>query len=733
MGDDLQAKRRNILEDPPAPVVLDEISGESSQSDAELDMPFKMSEEKDKDKPQPALTTDEKVDRLIGRMDKFFECFNIVQKQSLKNEKSNNRKFKHLETAHNELLSTVVDSSRATDSRIADLESKLARCIETNKDLTDKVSSLVANHDRQTAIQHSINADTSKKMNTLQVNQGYTDKNVLDLASEVKERKIIISRVYEAADEDVKTTALECINKVINAAIAKIHPDDSLNGLRILMPNAIDNVFRIGKPRAGKYNRNISVTFIHVEDKDMLITARSSIKDNQEITYFISDDLTPDGRALKAKLKKISAIAKEKGHETKVSGNRVVLDSRPYASNELSMIPGEITSDLKQEKRVDGGIAYRGDKSIYSNFFYAPFNLGGEDYVHVEQYFQHQKALHHGDDPTAERILMLSDPLKIKVLGDSLESNDTWKARRMKTLYEGVSAKFRQNWPLQDELLRSKGLKLYEATTDPYFACGVGFDSNKWTTMDWTGENVSGLIVMKVRDELLLEISGETTGDNTLTQLVLERNESQLMDTDGSQNSSPLESTHIQQPVNTSASCTTSSQTALYTDVVKSPGKCRESFSHIPSGSQTTHKSRGSYHDGRGYHSRGRGRTSPAPYHPQPSFDNGRGRGRGRGNRRAQRRYPTTYSRRPQDKMSADDQNFIFGYATPSRYNEDGYVTPRKTTKSPTSHPGNPSNNGINWTNSLNLTEHQKKGLVALGLLPDSDFVKNIVSTSKKV
>lgn len=37
IGDDQQSKRRNILEDPPSLVTLDEISG-SSQSDAELDL-----------------------------------------------------------------------------------------------------------------------------------------------------------------------------------------------------------------------------------------------------------------------------------------------------------------------------------------------------------------------------------------------------------------------------------------------------------------------------------------------------------------------------------------------------------------------------------------------------------------------------------------------------------------------------------------------------------------------
>lgn len=258
--------------------------------------------------------------------------------------------------------------------------------------------------------QHCVNAENSKKINSLEINQGYTEKNVLDLASEVKERKIIISRVQESPNEDVKTTALESINKVVNAAIANIHPDASLNGLRILMPSAIDNVFRIGKPRGGNHRRNISVTVHSKEDKDMVVKARSLTKDEEKINFYISDDMTPDGRALKSELKRISTAAKLKGLDTKLTGNKVVVNSRAYASDELSMISGSLSSELKQEKQIGNGIVYKGDRSIYSNFFPAPFKLGGNDYVHVEQYYQYVKACHHNEDKTADRILKLSNP-----------------------------------------------------------------------------------------------------------------------------------------------------------------------------------------------------------------------------------------------------------------------------------------------------------------------------------
>lgn len=724
MGDDEQGKRRNIHDNPPSLICLDEISGESSQSDGETDILPRLDE-----RPLATLSTDEKVDCLIGRLDTFFECFNRVQKRASKTERKNNRKFKHLESAHNELLSNVVSASSSTALRIKDLEERLVRSEDANKDLLDKFSTLEANYERHVAAQHSVNADNHKKMDNFEMNLGYTDKNVLDLASEVKERKVIISRVLEATNEDVATTALEKINKVINTAIADIHPDDPLNGLRILMPKAIDNVYRIGKPRGGRFNRNISVTFMCVDDREMVLRAFKATKDSDEINYFISDDLTSDGRALKAQLKRISAAAKLNGLESKVSGNRVLVGSRPYAANELALIPGAVSADLKQEKLIKDGIVYRGDRSIYSNFFPAPFNLEGEDYAHVEQFFQYKKALHHKEFETAERILKLSNPWRIKVLGDNIEANDAWNAIRMKTLYKAVSAKFRQNWPLHDELLRSKGLKLYEATTDLYFACGVGFDTKKWNTMDWAGENVAGMIVMKVRDELLLESQGDCFPDNnTLTQIAVDHDESNIMDL-GVQDPTPLESTIIQRddysainsgaPRNSGANPSASSQTPSYTEVVKSPGKWKDSYQQFsPRGRGSQPRGRGQY---RGQYRSGKGRQTSSNFHSTPNRGHYRPLGRG-----------ATYNRRTQDKLSADDKNFLFGYSH-SRYDEEGYVTPRKTLKSPTTdtHPGK-ANNPISNCDILNLTDHQRKGLVELGLIPESDFVKNIVSGAQR-
>lgn len=187
------------------------------------------------------------------------------------------------------------------------------------------------------------------------------------------------------------------------------------------------------------------MTFMRTSEKEMVYKAKSELKDNDGIKFYLNDDVAADGRTLKAKLRRIVAVANSLGTTAKISGNRVTVGSRTYASNELDCLPSAITSNLKQEKVIDDGIVYRGELSILSNFHPAPFIHEDRNFCHVEQYFQHAKAVHHGDLETASRIMELSNPLHIKVLGDSIENNKSWLERRMLVLYEGVRAKFEQN------------------------------------------------------------------------------------------------------------------------------------------------------------------------------------------------------------------------------------------------------------------------------------------------
>lgn len=70
------------MEDKPTLVSLDEISDSESQSDNEVDILSK-TQKTDKENGE-AILLEDKVDALIGRMDRFFDCFSTMQKGTKK-------------------------------------------------------------------------------------------------------------------------------------------------------------------------------------------------------------------------------------------------------------------------------------------------------------------------------------------------------------------------------------------------------------------------------------------------------------------------------------------------------------------------------------------------------------------------------------------------------------------------------------------------------------------------
>lgn len=224
---------------------------------------------------------------------------------------------------------------------------------------------------------------------------------------------------------------------------------------------------------------------------------------------------------------------------------------------------------------------------------------------------------------------------------------------------------------------------------------------------------------MKVCDELLLECQGPTSDENTLTQMATDRDQTGHMDTD-EHDPSLLESTHIQRNDNfcsdDNVSRPASSQTLSYTDAVKSPGKSNKEMQYFPNRGRNTQYNRRSNYAG------GRGR----PFH-QYSPNRGRGRGTGRPYHRG-----AFSNRRTQDKLSTDDKNFLFGYQNTSRYDNDGYITPWKTAKSPPTSVHLTPRLDSDLLKVLNLSEQQKQGLIDMGLIPNSDFVRNIASAFMK-
>lgn len=96
--------------------------------------------------------------------------------------------------------------------------------------------------------------------------------------------------------------------------------------------------------------------------------------------------------------------------EAKVTGNKINIEGATYGINDLDTIPDNLVSKSKQEKNVEGGLAYRGQESVFSNLYMAAFELEGTRFNSFEQYYQYSKAVACNKHSRARKILQCSDP-----------------------------------------------------------------------------------------------------------------------------------------------------------------------------------------------------------------------------------------------------------------------------------------------------------------------------------
>ena len=146
------------------------------------------------------------------------------------------------------------------------------------------------------------------------------------------------------------------------------------------------------------------------------------------------------------------------------------------------------------------------ENGYLSNWYLSDFTIDNINFSSVEQYMMYQKAVCFEDYAVAKQILATKDVALIKSLGRSVSNyNDViWSNIRQKVVYDGLMAKFSQNIDLKDKLLSTENALLAEcAVKDTIWGIGLSmYDSNRFDTSKWLGQNLLGKTLMQVRQDL---------------------------------------------------------------------------------------------------------------------------------------------------------------------------------------------------------------------------------------
>ncbi|QGJ69889.1 Swarming motility protein YbiA [Planctomycetales bacterium 10988] len=146
------------------------------------------------------------------------------------------------------------------------------------------------------------------------------------------------------------------------------------------------------------------------------------------------------------------------------------------------------------------------NKSCFSQWFEAPFEIGGIVYPTAEHWMMACKADLFGDEEHFEKIIQARTPKAAKALGRKVRGFDDrkWKAERRQIVTDGNLAKFRQHKEFGEFLLATESKVIVEAS--PYDRIwGIGLkasDERAAHPKTWRGQNLLGFALMDVRTQL---------------------------------------------------------------------------------------------------------------------------------------------------------------------------------------------------------------------------------------
>ena len=133
---------------------------------------------------------------------------------------------------------------------------------------------------------------------------------------------------------------------------------------------------------------------------------------------------------------------------------------------------------------------FRGEYTFLSNFYSSPIRWEGRCWPTVEHAYQAAKNMRYAD-----LILECETPGAAKRLGGQLSIREDWDEVRVDIMLSLVRAKFYYNPELAERLKRIEAYIQEDNTWGDTF----------WGVCEGVGENMLGRLLMRVRQELLIQ------------------------------------------------------------------------------------------------------------------------------------------------------------------------------------------------------------------------------------
>ena len=259
--------------------------------------------------------------------------------------------------------------------------------------------------------------------------------------------------------------------------------------------------------RNGRNNkpRPIVVGFKSYEDKRAVYRHLKNLKGVERWNkVYINDDLTECQLNQLRDLRSLAAYARSLGKEAGIRSNQIWISGRKYAYSELFKLAPELTLEKAKTLLCLGGegIAFQSPHAPLSNLFPCNVSYKGNAFLSSEGALQYRKAVTCKRIAEARKIEFERNAYEAKRIGGSFRHTQEWEDIEEEELLEILIVKFTTNPYCRQALLKTGDKKLFEATGDKVWACGLPLARIHELTDPPPGNNRTGKALEKVRDIL---------------------------------------------------------------------------------------------------------------------------------------------------------------------------------------------------------------------------------------
>ena len=312
----------------------------------------------------------------------------------------------------------------------------------------------------------------------------------------LRERNVVFEGIGETYGEDMSLLYNKIV-KILNHMMI-------FNGQGARVP--ISKISRLG-PRVSGKTRPVVCQFIMQSDIELLMKNRLQLPDR----VFVHEDfpsVIEDRRRVLRPIFNRARKMPEFQRKCKLVYDRLYIDNKMFTVapvNNLHKLPEQLHPRTAAEKQNEHVTVFFTQGSPLSNFHAAPFIRSNIRYSNSEQYIQSKKAELFNDDEIQAKIMQTSNPYEIKALGSKVKNfvKVKWHDHARQVAMEACQAKFSQNHDLLEVLIETGDKIIGEASKDPLWGVGLSLDNpgilDKST---WTGDNLLGVVLMTVRDQL---------------------------------------------------------------------------------------------------------------------------------------------------------------------------------------------------------------------------------------